>query len=141
MSKIIAISEAVGIGLHSMALTARAKRPLNATHIAEITGSSKHHIAKVMQRLVKSGLLKSTRGPAGGFVLNKAPEEITLLDIYEAIEGNLNIYSCPLEQHECVMGQCLLERIAGSITQEFVKHMQSTTLAEVNKLKFKDFNL
>lgn len=141
MSKVIAISEAVGIALHSMALISRSTHPLNASHITEITGSSKHHIAKVLQRLVKQGLLKSSRGPAGGFWLNKAPEEITLLDIYEAIEGKLTINVCPLDYHECVMGQCILECVASSIGKTFENHMKSTNLANINQLKFKNFNL
>ncbi|HOE05564.1 MAG TPA: Rrf2 family transcriptional regulator [Bacteroidales bacterium] len=141
MSKVIAISEAVGIALHSMALVSRSRHPLNATQITEITGSSKHHIAKVLQRLVKAGLLKSSRGPAGGFWLNKNPENITLLDIYEAIEGKLELGACPLDYRECVMGQCILECIASSIGKNFEQHMRSTNLGDVNKLNFKPFNL
>ncbi|NLA23451.1 MAG: Rrf2 family transcriptional regulator [Bacteroidales bacterium] len=137
MSKVIAISEAAGIGFHSMALIARSEKPINATQIAEYTKSSRHHVAKVMQRLVKSGLINSSRGPAGGFWLNKASEEINLLEIYEAIEGKFEPNSCPLDYHKCVMGTCILEQIASSIGKVFKEYLETTSLGDVNKLKFK----
>ena len=64
MTKILAISEANSIAFHGMALIAKSEIAINATDIAEITGSSKHHTSKVLQRLVKQGMLGSTRGPS-----------------------------------------------------------------------------
>ena len=81
------MSEAASIGIHSIVLIARAENGINAVKIAETTGLSKNHISKVLQRLVKNDLLKSVRGPAGGFTLKKPPENISLLDVYESIEG------------------------------------------------------
>ena len=47
------------------------------------------YLSKIMQYLVKAGILKSKRGPRGGFSLAKKAEDISILDIYEAIEGTL----------------------------------------------------
>ena len=72
MSKVVTLSEAASIGLHGMILIAKAENEMvNVLKIAELTGSSKHHVAKVFQRLVKIGLLNSFRGPNGGFSLRK----------------------------------------------------------------------
>jgi len=131
MSKIIAISEAVGIALHSMALIARSENGINATEIAGVTGSSRHHIAKILQRLVKSGMIVSTRGPAGGFHLRLNASAITLLDIYEAIEGKIHLSQCPLDNDNCVMGKCILHNIANKVSEDFVHYMAKTTLESV----------
>ncbi len=93
MGKIITLTEAASIGLHGMIIVARNKNLTNVQDIAELTGTSKHHVAKIFQRLVKAGFLYSQRGPADGFVLKK-PEDITFLDIYEAIEGTIELSIC-----------------------------------------------
>ena len=77
MAKIFSMSEAASIAIHSMVLIARNENGINAVKIAEQTGSSKNHISKVAQRLVKNDLLKSVRGPLGGFTLKKSPADIT----------------------------------------------------------------
>lgn len=62
MAKIVSYSEAASIGMHGMVLVARAGDTINVQKIADATGSSRHHVAKVMQRLVKEGLLKHLAG-------------------------------------------------------------------------------
>ncbi len=119
MSRIVTISEAASLAIHAMVLIARSEQSLNVTHIAQQIGASRNHLAKVMQRLVKDGFVKSTRGPAGGFVLNKKPEEITLLSIYESIEGTIELSGCPLDHKICAIGQCLMDGVIG-VSNSFV---------------------
>lgn len=54
----------------------------------------KSFLAKIFQHLVRAGLVRSVRGAGGGFVLAKAPSEITVLQIIEAIEGKIVIQRC-----------------------------------------------
>jgi len=128
MSKIFSMSEAASIAIHSMVLVARSQNGINAVKIAEQTGSSKNHISKVAQRLVKNDLLKSLRGPAGGFKLKKQPKEITLLEIYESIEGPLEITDCPLANEVCHFDQCLMGNVVNKMTLEFKNFLKSQTL-------------
>ena len=132
MSKILALSEAVGIALHSMGLLAIENKALNANVITERTGSSKHHIAKILQRLVKAGLLTSTRGPSGGFTLAKPPKEINLLCIYEAIEGKVHIHACPMDSKYCPFDHnCMLDDVGEKIAKDFLEYMQNTSLEDI----------
>ena len=85
MSSIVKFSEAASIAIHGVILVAKSEKFLNVTKIAEILDGSRHHVAKVMQRLAKDGFIKSMRGPTGGFVLAKKPEEISFLDLYPNI--------------------------------------------------------
>lgn len=96
--------------------------------IAEMTGFSKNHIAKVLQRLAKNDLLKSFRGPAGGFTMRKAPGDITLLEIYESIEGPLDITDCPLSNDICNFDKCVMGNVVNKMTLEFKKFLQNQTL-------------
>jgi len=131
MSKIVAYSEAASIGIHSMVLIARAGEMMNVVRIAEATGSSRHHVAKILQRLVKEGFLNSTRGPSGGFALNIDPAKISLLLIYEAIEGKITIPSCPNEHLVCPFTKCIMGSVAGQMTQLFIDYLKTNTIADL----------
>jgi Rrf2 family protein len=128
MSKIFALSEASSIAIHSMVLIARSKDGINAVKIAEITGFSKNHIAKVLQRLVKIEMLKSVRGPLGGFSMKADPKKVSLLDIYQAMEGPLDVGECPLSYDLCGFDRCLMGTVVGKLTTEFKKFLNEQTL-------------
>src|SRR5512136_102917 len=128
MAKIFSMSDAASIAIHSMVLIARAENGINAVKIAEISGFSKNHISKVLQRLVKNDLLKSVRGPSGGFTLKSNPENISLLNIYESIEGTLEITDCPLSNEICGFDKCVMGNIVNKMTKEFKKFLDNQTL-------------
>ncbi len=130
MAQIINFSEAASIGLHGMIIIAKADKPVNAIQLSEILGKSKHHIGKVMQRLVKDGYLYSFRGPKGGFTIRIDPKEVTLLDLYEAIEGRVEIKSCPRHPHICPIEKCIYDNVTGRMTLEFVDYMKGQTLKD-----------
>lgn len=130
MSRIIALSEAASIAIHSLVLIARSEETMNVLQISAATGSSKHHVAKVLQRLVKEGYVTSSRGPSGGFLMKKDPKEITLLDIYEAIEGKIEITNCPMDNPVCPFDKCLMGNVVSKLTAQFRDHMASQTLEE-----------
>ncbi len=128
MAKIFSLSEAASIAIHSMVLIARSDKMMNVVKIAERTGSSKHHVAKVLQRLVKEDYLSSVRGPHGGFKLLKSPEDITLLEIYETIEGHLNVSECPMENPICPFDKCILGNVVYDMTSKFREYLSENTL-------------
>jgi len=128
MSKIVSMSEAASIALHGVILIAREKKGMNVVRIAESTSTSKHHVAKVMQRLVKSGYLVSHRGPRGGFELKKKPEEITFLEIYETIEGSIEINTCPMDKPVCPFDKCILNNITSKMSKEFRDYLSKQTI-------------
>ncbi len=71
MAHVIQFSEASFIALHGMVIVAKNEGLTNVLQISERLNSSKHHVAKVMQRLVKDGFLNSHRGPTGGFTIKE----------------------------------------------------------------------
>ena len=128
MSKIVALSEAASIALHGIILIAREKKGMNVSRIAETTDTSKHHVAKVMQRLVKSGYLVSHRGPHGGFELKKDPKKINFLEIYETIEGAIEINTCPMDKPICPFEKCIMDNITSKMSREFKDYMKNQTV-------------
>jgi Rrf2 family protein len=130
MARVIQFSEAASIAIHAMVLIGRSNKMINVNVITESTAASKNHLAKVMQRLVKDNFVKSTRGPSGGFVLNKKAEEITLLDIYQSMEGPITTEGCPMDRPVCAFDKCLMGGIIHKLSMEFKEYLQSQTLAD-----------
>ncbi|MFC4351607.1 SUF system Fe-S cluster assembly regulator [Fodinicurvata halophila] len=65
-----------------------------APHIAEETGVPVPTVAKVLNALARDGLIVSQRGAAGGYRLGRSPEEITVAEIIEALEGPIALTAC-----------------------------------------------
>lgn len=64
------------------------------SELASATGVSGHFLSKVLQQLVRSGLVQSQRGLGGGYVLTASPERVTVLDIVGAMEGPIRLNQC-----------------------------------------------
>lgn len=133
MAKVFSLSEAASIALHGIILIAQEKEGLNVIKIAERTDTSKHHVAKVMQRLVKAGYLLSQRGPSGGFVLRKDPKDINFLDIYEAIEGPIEITDCPMDKQICPFDKCIMNNVTTKMTLDFKNYLINQTVEQYLK--------
>jgi len=131
MAKIVNYSEAASIGMHGMVLVARAGEKVNVQYVADITGYSRHHVAKILQGLVKEGLLQSNRGPTGGFRLAADPANITLLQIYEAVEGEVKILTCPHEKPICPFEKCIMGNVVSKMIKTFRNQLASSTLADL----------
>ena len=88
-------------------MTAAARRPagarLSATELSGDTGVPLPTTQKLMGQLATSGLLTSARGASGGFALAKAPSEITLADIVEAVEGPIAMTVCSEGRTDCAL--------------------------------------
>jgi Rrf2 family protein len=133
MSEIIKISEAASIGLHAMMLLAAEDKKLHSSReMAARLSVSEAHLSKVMQRLAKVELVRSMKGPAGGFELAAPKGDITLLEIYEAIEGPLVNRECLLQKPLCGGGEnCIFGELFGRLNRELLKHLAETKLGEI----------
>lgn len=131
MNKLINISEASSIAIHSLSLVAKIDKSINATQIASFTGFSKNHLSKVLQLLVKQGYLISSRGPKGGFKLAKKASQISLLEIYELIEGKSAEEYCIDHSPICPFQDCIYGDIIQEISEFFIKSFGNRTIADI----------
>lgn len=77
-------------------LAGRSGQPLPADDLAEITKAPRRYLHRVLQDLVAAGLVRSRPGPGGGYELTKSIDEITILDVVNAVGPLERIRSCPL---------------------------------------------
>ncbi len=130
MAKLVHFSEAASLALHAMVLIAKSDNHINVNSIAEEMGASRNHLAKVLQQLVKHNYLKSVRGPSGGFILSKPADEISILEIYEAIEGKIDVPDCPLDRKICPFEKCLMNGLVSDVTMQFKNYFKEQSLED-----------
>ena len=130
MPKVLNFSNAMTIGVHSLIILARKNKPINAIKLADRIGSTKFHVAKVLQRLVKDGILNSMRGPTGGFTLNKPPSEIRIFDLYRSIEGEIDYGECNHTNPVTPIDKCIRETIVKKMTNDFVNYLKEHSVAD-----------
>lgn len=132
MTGMLRITEAASLGLHTAVLLAKNPAQMMSTHtIADILRASEAHLSKVLQRLTRAGLVRSVRGPGGGHALGRSAEQITLLDVYEAIEGQIPSSSCLYSTGLCGGRQCIFGSLLGDVNRLVREQLGGTRLTEV----------
>lgn len=118
-----------------MYLTARSGRATIA-QVAQLFGISAHHVAKVVNLLVRLGYIRSIRGIGGGFELAQLPEEIRLGDVIEAVEGNLHLLECIDTDEVCaIQSFCKLKGVLAEAERVQLEYLNSVTLRDVAPAK------
>ena len=133
MSKFINISEAASIAIHSLALVAGSKERMNANQMADQLNFSKNHLSKVLHLLTRHRYLESERGPKGGFILKKAAEDISLLEVYELMEGSIEHPVCGMHQGKCPFSECVFGGISQKLTAEAKSYFENRSIKDIIK--------
>lgn len=135
MSNPVRLSKAVSLALHATALLASDEAaPLSTKGIAAALGVSEAHLAKVLQRLATTGIVRSTAGPAGGFVLAKPGNQIALLEVYEAIEGPLSPFKCLFGTPVCAGAGCIFGGELQGIDTKLRRWLAGTKLSQLSQV-------
>ncbi len=132
MSGSLRISEAAALALHTMVyLAGDPSTQYSAGNLSRVICVSEAHLAKVLQRLAKEGLLVSVRGPKGGFRLARKTDEITLLDVFEAIDGPYEPSECLMHDRTCGQMGCLFGDLLGNINRQVRDYLGGRSLEDV----------
>lgn len=132
MASMLRISQAASLALHTMGLLAgRPDQRVSTREIATALRSSGFHLAKVLQRLTRAGLVESSRGPRGGFRLGPGWEEITLLQVYEAVEGPLHPSPCIAGETVCIRPHCIMGGLTRAVNDLVLEYLRDTKLKDL----------
>lgn len=103
-----------------------------AKDLAAATGVPEHYISKLLRKLVVAGLLDSRKGHGGGFSLARAPAEIRFVDIFRAVDYEVEPNRCRFGWGRCNPARpCLLHAKWSEIQTEFEHWATTSTLADV----------
>jgi len=126
------ISQTAEYALRAIAYLAKSPdEPRITREIAEATKVPSGYLAKVMQTLVKAGLVHSRRGLGGGFTLNMPPKAISILDVVNAVDPLQRILSCPLALPEHSDKLCPLHGRLDQAMADIEKVLGAATIADI----------
>ena len=104
--------------------------PVN--EIAKAMHIPKSFLAKILQRLVKAGIVISGRGISGGFSLAKKPENISILDVVKAIQGDSAINICAIDKKMCRLSNtCSVHPVWVELRGIIEKRLQKENFAKL----------
>jgi Rrf2 family protein len=107
-------------------------RIASVTEISQSMHIPKSFLAKILQRLVLKGLVKSTRGAKGGFQIVGKPSDISLLTIMEAVQGPACINLCAVDGKKCRLSStCCVHPIWIDMRRDIEKRLQNETIAHL----------
>lgn len=111
--------------------------------IAGDEGMPEIHLGKVLQQFVRAGLLKSSKGPTGGFALRRSATEIRLIDIVTQTDGVLEYQRCALGLAECSNDlPCSIHDKWTVLRSRILEYLEKNTVADLAKaLKTKRISL
>jgi Rrf2 family protein len=133
MPGLIHLPESTSIALHACLWLAEAGIDYRSSRkLAQELGFSYHHVAKVVLRLTRAGLVESASGKRGGIRLARPAKEISLLDVYEAGGGDPPIpHRCLLDPRVCAGRACAFGRLIETENKRLHAHMAKTTLSQL----------
>ena len=114
-----------------VALAAGNGQSMTTRQIADTMKVPQSYLSKVLQSLVRAGLVYSTRGLKGGFVLARGPEELNMMQILNAVSPYKRIETCPLDMDEHSSDLCPLHRRLDAAMGMVQDAFEGTTLAEL----------
>lgn len=115
-------------------LSGQPDKVIMVDEISREMATPKSFLAKILQKLVKAGVVKSFRGVKGGFQLNREPQAINLLDVIEAIEGVIALNACALDSSVCgFSGTCGVHIVWVTLRGEVNELMKKYNFADITE--------
>ena len=105
--------------------------PVRLKDVSKRQNISLSYLEQLFSKLRLSGLVKSVRGPGGGYVLNKIPSEINLLDVITAVDENIDQTQCGGAMNCINEKPCLTHFIWTDLNNIINKYMQGINLGDI----------
>ncbi len=109
-------------------------RVVDAQTISKAEVIPMRFLLKIMPSLIKKGIVGSQRGAKGGYFLAEDPEDITFLDVVEAIEGPVKLNRCLIDPSYCSKDgapECLVHRTLAGIQEKLVTELAGHNFGEL----------
>ena len=101
---------------------------------------AKHFLSKIFHKLARERVLKSYKGPTGGFTLAVPPDKITILDVIKYLDEDYKLDYCALRPGRCEEWQispCAVHDKWTKLRQEILEYLSTTTVAELAEVEEK----
>jgi Rrf2 family protein len=131
VANLFQVSEMATLALHAMALMAGSPNELLQTRpMARHLKASEATLAKALARLHRASLIRTARGPRGGATLSRPAEQISLRQIYQAVDGPIRVTRCMFNRPVCGHRPCVLGVFLGDINEQVADRLKRTKLSD-----------
>lgn len=132
---IMQVSRKIDYALRAVIHLANEEASERACTVGEIAARERvprQFLEKIVQELIHKGLVRSQRGPRGGYVLARPPDQVTFRHVIEAVEGPISLNACTGEHADCsLLGACGMERVWREGQRRVMELFERTTIADV----------
>jgi Rrf2 family protein len=119
-------------------LSQETDRVVSANEISDSMSISRSFLAKILQRLSKSRIVRSTQGIAGGFELVNKPDKVNVLEVIEAIQGPAAVNVCAVDEHNCDRSDtCPVHPVWVELREDIERKLKRETFARLAARKRK----
>jgi FeS assembly SUF system regulator len=105
--------------------------PYSAAKVAEVTGLNIPTVRKLLNQLSIADIVASKRGIEGGYILVRDSREITVLDIVEAIEKDVNLTECCDIHKQCSLKSCTVSSYWKVLNSQLLQILSSTSIYDI----------
>ena len=124
-----AVTAMLDLAIHAM------DRPVPLADISQRQGISLSYLEQLFARLRRQGLVKSARGPGGGYRLNRVPDDITIVEVLNAIDEKIDATRCGGEGN-CQEGHaCLTHDLWCDLSKQISDFLSGISLGELVERK------
>src|SRR5215831_12862969 len=131
------VSRKVDYALRAMIHLANEETSDRACSVAQIAARERiprQFLEKIGQQLIHTGLVRSRRGPHGGYVLGRPANQMTFRDVIESVEGPISLNVCVGEHPDCfLLGACGMNRVWVEGQRRVMDLFKNTTIASVRR--------
>ncbi len=116
-------------------------QPVTIKEISEKQDVSVAYLEQILNKLRKAGLIKSVKGPGGGYLLSKGPERISIASIVSELEGPVAITSCLNPEEGCIrVDNCVTHLLWKALGEQIEAFLKTITLGNLlaGDLKIKE---
>ena len=123
------------VAVHVLILVSECSEPISSDRMAQSVGTNASYVRKILALLKKADILDSRQGVCG-YSLNAAPEQLTLLQIYQAVMEQPEPHLLDIHRNandQCIVGRHIFPVITGLFAeaeQSFARSLAEKTLAD-----------
>ena len=108
------------------------ERPVSIRAIADAQSISPKYAKQLMNKLQRAGIVKGHAGIHGGYTLRRSPDEINLLEIYDALDVSVKLVPCIRSDSYCERsGACAAQLIWQRLSEELTQILRNTSIGEM----------
>lgn len=131
--KVLNIPESASLALHAARAIVRADEPLTAAEIAEVAGVSRHHLSKVLRKMVEAGIVSVSHGRGGGFFFTKEQAKLPLMRIMETVGCGGVPCVCMFDTPRCNGKDCLFGSLLGDVNKLYLSYFSKTKISNLQQ--------